>query len=69
MLEEGITEKKFDFFENEEAFMQEAATTPRSNCVLDSSKLDSAGIMLRPVEEAVRSSLREMKLSSSTVGV
>ena len=69
MLEEGITTKKFDFFEDEEAFMQEAASTPRSNCVLDSSKLESAGIFLRPVEEAVRSSLREMKLSSSTVGV
>ena len=55
--------------EDEEAFMQEAATTPRSNCVLDSSKLESAGILLRPVEEAVRSSLREMKLSSPTVGV
>lgn len=69
MLEEGFTDKKFDFFEDEEAFMQEAAITPRSNCVLDSSKLESEGIMLRPVEDAVRSSLREMKLSSSTVGV
>ena len=69
MLEEGITTKKFNFFEDEEAFMQEAATTPRSNCVLDSSKLESAGIFLRPVEEAIRRSLREMKLSSSTVGV
>jgi len=69
MLEETITDKKFSFFEDEEAFMQEAATTPRSNCVLDSSKLESAGILLRPVEEAVRSSLREMKLSSSTIGV
>ena len=69
MLEEGLTAKKFDFFEDEEAFMHEAATTPRSNCVLNSSKLESAGIFLRPVEEAVRSSLREMKLSSSTVGV
>jgi dTDP-4-dehydrorhamnose reductase len=69
MLEETITDKKFSFFEDEEAFMQEAAATPRSNCVLDSSKLDSAGIMLRPVEEAIRSSMREMKLSSSPVGV
>ena len=69
MLEEGLTDKKFDFFEDEEAFMREAATTPRSNCILDSSKLESAGIFLRPVEEAIRSSLREMKLSSSIVGV
>ena len=69
MLEEGLTNKQFDFFEDEEAFMRDAASTPRSNCVLDSSKLESVGIMLRPVEEAVRSSLCEMKLSSSTVGV
>jgi len=69
MLEEGVTDKKFDFFEDEEAFMRDAASTPRSNCVLDSSKLESAGIFLRPVEDAIRSSLREMKLSSSTVGV
>ncbi len=69
MLEEGLTEKNFDFFEDEEAFMRDAASTPRSNCVLDSSKLQSGGIFLRPVEEAVRSSLRELKLSSSTVGV
>ncbi|MFP6893284.1 MAG: dTDP-4-dehydrorhamnose reductase, partial [Opitutales bacterium] len=69
MLEEGLTDKKFNFFEDEEAFMREAATTPRSNCILDSSKLESAGIFLRPVKEAIRSSLREMKLSSSTVGV
>ena len=69
MLEEGLTDKKFDFFEDEEAFMRDAASTPRSNCVLDSSKLESTGIMLRPVEEAIRSSMREMKLSSSPVGV
>jgi dTDP-4-dehydrorhamnose reductase len=69
MLEEGVTTKKLDFFEDEEAFMRDAASTLRSNCVLDSSKLESAGIFLRPVEDAIRSSLREMKLSSSTVGV
>ena len=69
MLEEGLTNKQFDFFEDDEAFMREAANTPRSNCIMDSSKLESAGIFLRPVEEAIRSSLREMKLSSSTVGV
>jgi dTDP-4-dehydrorhamnose reductase len=58
MLEEGVTTKKFDFFEDEESFMREAASTPRSNCVLDSSKLASAGIFLRPVEDAIRSSLQ-----------
>jgi len=69
MLEEGVTTKEFDFFDDEEASMRDAAATPRSNCVLDSSKLEAAGIFLRPVEEAIRRSLSEMKLSSSTVGV
>ena len=66
MLEEGLTDQKFDFFEDEEAFMRDAASTPRSNCVMDSSKLAAAGIEMRPVEEAVRDSLRKMrKLSKS----
>ena len=66
MLEEGLTDQKFDFFENEETFMRDAASTPRSNCVMDSSKLAAAGIEMRPAEEAVRDSLRKMrKLSKS----
>ena len=66
MLEEGLTDQKFDFFENEEAFMRDAVSTPRSNCVMDSGKLAAAGIEMRPVEEAVRDSLRKMrKLSNS----
>ena len=54
----GIIEKTFSFFKNEDEFMQKAALTPRSNCVLDSSKLMKTGISLRPVEEAVRDSLQ-----------
>ena len=34
--------------------------TPRSNCVLDTSKAERAGIGMRPVEEAVRESLSKM---------
>ncbi|SVC07395.1 uncharacterized protein METZ01_LOCUS260249, partial [marine metagenome] len=62
MHEDGVTDKMFDFFEDEEAFMQEAASAPRSNCVMDASKLASAGIEMRPVEEAVRDSLRKMRM-------
>lgn len=49
----GLSDKAFDFFDNEEEFMQIAAKTPRSNCVLDSSKAISAGLPLSPVEEAL----------------
>jgi hypothetical protein len=38
MREEGVTDKQFKFFEDEEQFMSKAAKTPRSNCVLDTPK-------------------------------
>ena len=60
MVEEGVTDKEFKFFENENHFMENAAGTPRSNCVLDTSKAQKAGIGMRPVEEAIRDSLRKM---------
>ena len=41
--------------------MERAAIAPRSNCVMDTRKSESCGIGLRPVEEAVRESLRKMK--------
>ena len=49
----GITDKEFVFFKNENEFMQIAAKTPRSNCILNSSKLNDAGIKMTPVHEAV----------------
>ena len=60
MVEEGVTDKEFKFFENENHFMENAAGTPRSNCVLDTSKAQKASIGMRPVEEAIRDSLRKM---------
>jgi UDP-glucose 4,6-dehydratase len=61
MKEEGVTDKEFNFFENEKDFMVKAAITPRSNCVMDTSKAEINGIALRPVEVAVRDSLRKMR--------
>jgi len=61
MREEGVTNKQFKFFENEEQFMNKAAKTPRSNCVLDTSKAEKAGIGMRPVEDAMIDSIRKMK--------
>ncbi|OIQ92300.1 RmlD substrate binding domain protein [mine drainage metagenome] len=53
----GVCKKDFRFFESEEEFMKIAAKTPRSNCVLDSSKLASVGISMTPVHEAVEKAL------------
>lgn len=60
MQEYGVTDKLFQFFDDEEQFMNIAAKTPRSNCVLDTSKAEKAGIGMRPVEEAMRDSMRRM---------
>jgi UDP-glucose 4,6-dehydratase len=49
--------KRFQFFASEEEFMQKAAKTPRSNCVLDNSKLISSGVHIRSVKEAIIESL------------
>ena len=52
-------EREFDFFENEDQFMQIAAKTPRSNCVMDNSKLTDAGVAISSVEDAIVRSLRQ----------
>ena len=62
MIKEGLTDKKFKFFKSEEEFMSKAAIAPRSNCVLDTTKAEKAGIAMRPVEEAMIDSIRRMRL-------
>ena len=59
--ESGVCRKEFVFFKSEDEFMQKAAKTPRSNCVMDSSKLSSVGITLTPVREAIRTALANWK--------
>ncbi len=53
--------KKFEFWESDEEFYKVAAKTPRSNCVMDVTKLLKAGVKIRPVEEALENSLRNWK--------
>lgn len=52
-------DRPFEFFESESDFMSKAAKTPRSNCVMDSTKLAATGIRLRPVHDAIIQSLRD----------
>lgn len=59
ILKSGICRKEYKFFKSEDEFMQLAAKTPRSNCVLDTTKLQSAGIRMTEVHEAVETALRE----------
>jgi dTDP-4-dehydrorhamnose reductase len=54
----GVSNKQFTFFKDESDFMQKAAKTPRSNCVMDSTKLASVGIKLTEVHDAIERDLR-----------
>ena len=60
-----LPSKTYDFFESEAEFMKVAAKTPRSNCVMDNSKLLSTGIPMRNVEEAIIQSLQQWQVASS----
>jgi len=53
--------RSFEFWANDEEFYRVAAKTPRSNCIMDVSKLLAAGISMRPVEEALEESLHQWK--------
>lgn len=54
----GVSRKEFQFFANEAEFMRLAAKTPRSNCVLDTAKLQQAGVRMTEVHEAIERALR-----------
>jgi dTDP-4-dehydrorhamnose reductase len=60
----GVSDKDFSFFESEDEFMHIAAKTPRSNCVLDTTKLQNAGIQMTEVHEAVETALKNWKAES-----
>jgi len=53
IIKSGVCNKEYDFFESENEFMSKAAKTPRSNCVLNTGKLESCGIHMTPVHEAL----------------
>ena len=58
MREEGLTNKDFVFLSSEKEFAETISSIPRSNCLLDSSKALSCGLVLSPVEDALRQTLR-----------
>lgn len=53
--------RSFEYWADDAEFYQQAAKTPRSNCVLDTSKLLAAGVRIRPVQEAIEDSLKHWK--------
>jgi len=57
-------ERKFEFWKDDEEFYRHGAKSPRANCVLDISKLQAAGVTMRPVEEALEDSLRNWRCAT-----
>ncbi|HEV2318882.1 MAG TPA: sugar nucleotide-binding protein [Verrucomicrobiae bacterium] len=53
--------RNFEFWKNDSEFYHKAAKTPRSNCVMDVSKLLAAGVKIRGVHEALEHSLKNWK--------
>jgi len=63
MLEKILKPKnKFEYWSSDGEFYKVAAKTPRSNCVMDVSKLLATGVKIRGVEEALEDSLKNWKL-------
>ncbi len=51
--------RDYTFFTGSEEFMRVGAKAPRSNCVLDGSKLESTGFKMRESVPAIQDSLRK----------
>lgn len=52
---------QFEFWANDNEFYELGVKAPRSNCILDVSKLSGTGIKLRPAEEAMSDALHNWK--------
>lgn len=65
MIEKNLQPKrKFEFWENDGEFYKFAVKTPRSNCVMDVSKLLATGVKIRDLHEALEDSLKNWKLEN-----
>ena len=58
LISKYIVNKKFNFFKNEEEFYCIAAKTPRSNCVLDNSKIIKTGFKIDSIEKSILKSIK-----------
>ncbi len=70
ILESGLCQKDYQFFNDESDFMKKAAIAPRSNCILSSEKLATAGVEMTPVKKAIQRALKnwQAKTPHSLIG-
>jgi dTDP-4-dehydrorhamnose reductase len=54
-------QRDFVFWESDDEFYRFGAKALRSNCILDSSKLQRAGITIRSIDDAIKDSLKSWK--------
>jgi dTDP-4-dehydrorhamnose reductase len=59
--------RDFEFCESEEQFFRNGIRVPRSNCILDVSKLLATGVKIRPVAEALEDALRKWRAAATSV--
>jgi UDP-glucose 4,6-dehydratase len=62
-------DREWDFFKDDGEFYSTAAVAPRSNCVLNTTKLAGAGVSMRPVEEALSDALHHWRKESNLAAV
>ncbi len=60
------SDRDFQFFASEKEFMQLAAKTPRSHCVLDNTKALAAGLRFREVHDALEKSLDQWQPAAAS---
>ena len=59
MIQEILNpEREFEYFADDTEFYR-VAKAPRSNCILDTKKLISLGLAVRPVRDALREALKK----------
>jgi dTDP-4-dehydrorhamnose reductase len=56
--------RHFEFWKDDKEFYRFGAKSPRSNCVLDVSKLLATGVKMRPVQKALEDALRKWSVTS-----
>ena len=66
LKEGGLTDKEFQFFDSEAEFMRVAAITPRSNCVLDTTKATDAGLKMPSVQDALNRCIANWRVETQT---
>src|SRR5439155_12336363 len=59
--------RTFEFWKDDAEFYSIASRAPRSNCILDVSKLLAAGVKIRSVKEALRSALLKWQPMPSNI--